>query len=155
MKSSHVRKLRGHRRFGLDRFEFQRGFGSRTDMEFVVNVSQVPPDGSIGQAGAGGDFFIGEATRQQLQDLPFATGKPFHLDGRGQRFLERGNDLPGNFPRHGCSSLADFADGGNQFLKSAALEQVARGAGPQCFEDPLSILVDGHDDDLDGREQLL
>ena len=49
----------------------------------------VPPDGSIGQAGAGGDFFIGEAIGQQLQDLPFTTGKPFHLGGRGERFLRR------------------------------------------------------------------
>ena len=54
------------------RLELQRRFGAGADMQFVVNMPKMPPDGPIVHSHAMGDFLVGEALGQQFENLAFA-----------------------------------------------------------------------------------
>ena len=79
------------------RLEFQDGFGTGTDVEFVVDVPKMPADGVIGKAEAGGDLFVGMALGQQFKDVAFASGEAFDFGGCGYGFLKRGDYFAGDF----------------------------------------------------------
>ena len=58
--------------FSFGRLELQCRFGAGADMQFVVNMPKMPPDGPIVHSHAVGDFLVGEALGQQFENLAFA-----------------------------------------------------------------------------------
>ena len=68
--------------------EFEDGFGAGADVEFVIDMPEMPADCVFRKAQAGGDLFVGTALREQFEDVGFAGGKAFNFRRRGDRFLE-------------------------------------------------------------------
>ena len=48
-------------------------------MQLVIHMPQVPAHRGLAEANVLGDFLIGEALREQFQDLPFPGRKIFKL----------------------------------------------------------------------------
>ena len=73
--------------------EFQGGFGTGADVEFVVDVFDMRADGFEGNADGVGDFFVLETLGQEREDFLFACGEAFSV-GCGLRFvLEEADEL--------------------------------------------------------------
>jgi hypothetical protein len=123
-------------------------------MEFVVNVPEVPADGVLGEAKTGGYLFIGMAFGKEFEDIAFAGGEAFDFGGGGDRFLEGGDDFTGDFAGHGRTALANLADGGNEFFRRAAFQEVTAGAGTEGFKDTVGVFINGDHDDLGRRKEL-
>jgi len=58
--------------FNFGRLELQRRFGAGADMQFVVNMPKMPPDGPIVHSHPAGNFLVGKALGQQFENLVFS-----------------------------------------------------------------------------------
>src|SRR5262249_40915850 len=134
---------------GPGRKEFESGFSSRTNVQLVVNVPEMPTHRAIRQTQPRGNLLVGKTLRQQFENFTLARGKTFDLGGGDNGFLEGNNNLPGNFTRHGSSALLNLANGGDQFVGSAAFQKVSTRSRAQRFENALRVFIDRHHDDLD------
>ena len=63
----------------LCRTEFQGCLRTGTDLEFFVDVFEMPANGAMFHAEAICDFLVGQSLRQELQDFAFARRKIFQL----------------------------------------------------------------------------
>ena len=100
-------------------------------MQFFVNVLEVPFDGGDGDAEAVGNGLIAKTLHHQFEDFALAVGKVLHLGGGGGLLAELADDLAGDFRGHGHAALVGLADGGDNFFRLGAFEEVAAGAGAQ------------------------
>ena len=125
------------------------------DVEFVVDAAEVDADGFDAEAEAVGDFLVGEALGEEVEDFGFALGKMQFLAGDGLRLVERFDDAAGDFGAHRGAAGADFGDGLAHFVGGGALEEVTAGAGFEGIEDFVVVAVDGDHDDEELRELLL
>src|SRR5207249_3159320 len=60
---------------------FQRCFRSGMDVEFVVNVLQMPADRFHADTEAIGNLLIGKAMHHLIEHFPFADGQLLHPEG--------------------------------------------------------------------------
>ena len=63
--------------------EFEGGLGAGADVEFVVNVAEMPADGAIGETDAGGNLFIGKAGGQEFAHI-HVGGNRTDEEGKGK-----------------------------------------------------------------------
>ena len=124
-------------------------------MQFVINVPEMPADCSICETEPGGDQLVREPRSEQFKDFTFTLRKTFDFRGNGHRFLERKNNLAGDFPRHRSASLANLANRGNEFFRGGAFQQITGGAGAQGLENAFGVFIDRDYDDLNRGHQLL
>jgi hypothetical protein len=127
--------------------EFGHGFGAGADLEFFVDAADVGVDGFVADAEFVGDFLVEEALARQSR-TSCSRGERFSVGWGTLRLFGRIAQLCGRCAWSWASRPMDVPDGGEQFLRGGALEQVAGGAGGQGVEDVLGILVDGEHDDL-------
>src|SRR5690349_19702793 len=64
---------------GLGRAKPQDRLRPGTNVEFVVDVLQMPADGPVLDPDAIGNFLVGVSLREQFQNLPFARRQLLHL----------------------------------------------------------------------------
>src|SRR5271170_455253 len=95
------------------------------DVEFLVNVSQMPADTLDGDTQPTYDFFVGETANDEIEDFAFTGRKLFHVGGGGFLLLKVGNDLAGNFTAHRHASGLDIANSCQNLLGRGTFEQIA------------------------------
>ena len=57
-------------------------------MQLVINMPEMPPDSPVVHPDPAGNFLVGKALGQQLENLVLARRKFLHFRGRLQRPLE-------------------------------------------------------------------
>ena len=123
---------------------FSNRFLAGADVELVVDVFDVGVDrvGADGQLG--GDFLVGQAPGQALQDFALALGQSGRRGRRGRRrgqrkLLKLEDDLPGNARTHRGATLLDRMKSAHQLPETAALEHIARSPGLDGRKDRLAL----------------
>ena len=94
------------------------------DVEFVVDAAEVDADGFDAEVEAVGDFLIGEALGEEVEDFGFALGEMQFLTGDGLGLVEGFDDAAGDFGAHGGAAGADLGDGLADFIWRGPLEEV-------------------------------
>src|ERR1043166_9320355 len=135
--------------------EFQQCLGPGTDVELLVDMFEVDPDGMVTDREAVGDLLADLALGKQLQDFLFPRGKErrFTLD-RGWG-LEGHHDFARNFAGRRGAALTDLGDGVQNFAGRGAFQKVAARPGLERAEDAGGVLIDREHDDLHLWDHLL
>ena len=104
-------------------------------MQLFVDVLEVPFHGGDGHTHAVGNSFIAKAMHDHFKDFPFAVGEAFDLFGGGGLLAELADDFAGNLGSHGDAALVGFLDGGDDFFRLGAFQEVTAGARAEGAED--------------------
>lgn len=128
---------------------FGHGLGTRANVKFFVDASDVGVDGGDADIEAIGDFLVEVTAGEQFEDFLFARGQLVVAGGGGGGGLaERLDDFTGDVAGHGRASAVHVFEGREEFLSRSLFQQVASGTGGEGAVDVIGVLVDGEHDEL-------